>query len=47
VIRYTYRHDMKTGSYAVPFWPALSILGLWNWRTSNAEKAAQESADRP
>ena len=45
VIRYTYTHGMNTGYAAVPFWLALSILGVWIWRKSNAEKEAQESAD--
>ena len=45
VIWYTYAHDMNTGYYAVPFWLALSILGLWNWRKSKAEKEARDAAD--
>ena len=45
VIWYTYAHGMSTGYYAVHFWLALSILGLWNWRKSKAEKEAREAAD--
>ena len=45
VIWYAYAHGLNTGYYAVPFWLALSILGLWNWRKWKVEKEAQEAAN--